>query len=96
MADRRQVLIALLRDENDEVRQSAALALERLEGLGNLPALVATNLTLIVAFGYWIFKAGYTQPELLYYFLLFLTFLACCHLLRERRPGPSAASMNCG
>ena len=56
-----------------------------------LPALVATNLTLIVAFGYWVFKAGYAQPELLYYFLLFLTFLACCHLLRERRPGPSAA-----
>jgi len=56
-----------------------------------LPALVATNLTLIVAFGYWVFKAGYAQPELLYYFLLFLTFLCCCHLLRERRPGPSAA-----
>ena len=54
-----------------------------------LPPLVSTNLTLIVAFGYWIFKAGYTQPELLYYFLLFLTFLACCHLLRERRPGRS-------
>jgi hypothetical protein len=56
-----------------------------------LPALVATNLTLIVAFGYWVFKAGYAQPELLYYFLLFLTFLACCHLLRERRPGRSVA-----
>jgi hypothetical protein len=56
-----------------------------------LPALAAANLTLIVAFGYWIFKAGYAQPELLYYFLLFLTFLACCHLLHERRPGRSVA-----
>jgi hypothetical protein len=40
-----------------------------------LPPLPATNLTLIVAFGYFIFKAGYTQSELLFYFLWFLTFL---------------------
>ena len=75
-------------------RWSVRLSLALLVALGfvfarYLPALVATNLTLIVAFGYWIFKAGYAQPELLYYFLLFLTFLACCHLLRERRPGRS-------
>jgi hypothetical protein len=75
-------------------RWSIRLSLALLAVLGMvfaryLPALVATNLTLIVAFGYWVFKAGYAQPELLYYFLLFLTFLACCHLLRERRPGRS-------
>jgi hypothetical protein len=40
-----------------------------------LPPLPATNLTLIVAFGYFIFKAGYTQAELLFYFLLFVAFL---------------------
>jgi hypothetical protein len=77
-------------------RWSIRLSLALLVALGfvfarHLPALVATNLTLIVAFGYWVFKAGYAQPELLYYFLLFLTFLVCCHLLRERRPGRSVA-----
>lgn len=40
-----------------------------------LPPLPATNLTLIVAFGYFIFKAGYAQSELLFYFLLFVAFL---------------------
>jgi len=34
-----------------------------------LPPLPATNLVLVVAFGYFVFKAGYAQPELLYYFL---------------------------
>ena len=47
-----------------------------------LPPLVATNLTCIVAFGYFIFKAPYAQSELLFYFLFFLTFLGCWHLLR--------------
>jgi len=56
-----------------------------------LPPLPATNLILVVAFGYFIFKAGYAQPELLYYFLHFLTFLAFCHLLHERRPARSLA-----
>ena len=56
-----------------------------------MPPLPATNLILVVAFGYFVFKAGYAQPELLYYFLHFLTFLACCHLLYERRPGVSLA-----
>jgi hypothetical protein len=75
-------------------RWSIRLSLALLVALGvvfarYLPPLVATNLTLIVAFGYWVFKAGYAQPELLYYFLLFLTFLACCLLLRERRPARS-------
>jgi hypothetical protein len=47
-----------------------------------LPPLAAANLTLIVMFGYFIFKAAYTQSELLFYFLLFLTFLGCWHLFR--------------
>jgi hypothetical protein len=56
-----------------------------------LPPLPATNLILVVAFGYFVFKAGYAQPELLYYFLHFLTFLAFCHLLHERRALESLA-----
>ncbi len=48
-----------------------------------LPPLVAANLTAIVAFGYFIFKAGYAQSELLFYFLFFLVFLACWHLLQR-------------
>src|SRR5262249_21225780 len=47
-----------------------------------LPPLVATNLTAIVTFGIFIFKAGYAQSELLFYFLMFVTFLGCWHLLR--------------
>ena len=51
-----------------------------------LPPLLSFNLTLIVAFGYFVFKAGYAQSELLFYFLFFLTFLAFWSLL-ERAPG---------
>mgnify|MGYP000415725567 CR=1 FL=1 len=40
MEDRRKVLIQLLRDPHEEVRRSAAEALERLEGLQNLNALI--------------------------------------------------------
>jgi hypothetical protein len=47
-----------------------------------LPPLEATNLTGILAFGIFIFKAGYAQSELLFYFLMFVTFLGCWHLLR--------------
>lgn len=47
-----------------------------------LPPLIASNFVLVVAFGYYIFKAGYAQVELLFYFLFFLTFLACWKLLR--------------
>jgi len=47
----------------------------------SLPPLAATNLTLIVAFGYFVFKAGYSQPELLSYFLFFCMFLSSWHLL---------------
>jgi hypothetical protein len=57
----------------------------------HLPPLVSTNLTVVAAFGYFVFKAGYVQPELLFYFLLFATFLVCCHLLWDRRAGRSLA-----
>lgn len=40
MDDRRKVLIRLLKDTSEEVRRSAAEALERLEGLANLPTLL--------------------------------------------------------
>ncbi len=56
-----------------------------------LPPMVSTNLTLVVAFGYFIFKAGYVRPELLFYTLLFLTTLAAGCLLREDRSGPALA-----
>jgi hypothetical protein len=56
-----------------------------------LPALVAANLTGIVAFGIFIFKAGYAQSELLFYFLMFVTFLGCWHLLRGRDGWPAVA-----
>jgi hypothetical protein len=55
----------------------------------HLPPIVSTNLILIIAFGYSVFKAGYAQPELLFYFLVFVTFLSFCHLLT--RPGPAAS-----
>jgi len=55
----------------------------------HLPPLVSTNLTLVVAFGYFVFKAGYVQAELLYYSLLFAAFLACCNLLKRRDRAPS-------
>ncbi len=58
----------------------AAIAFRR------LPPLVATNFVLSVAFGYYMFKAGYAQVELLFYFLQFATFLACCALLRSDGP----------
>jgi hypothetical protein len=51
-----------------------------------LPPLIATNLTLVVAFGYFVFRAGYPQPELLFYTAFFLTFLTCYHLFAPLRP----------
>ncbi len=67
------------------------LALTLMAGLAvlfawHLPPLVSFNLTLVVAFGYWSFKAGYSQPELLFYSLFFATFLSCAHLFRVHRP----------
>jgi hypothetical protein len=64
---------------------SLSLALLILLGImffRELPVLAAANLTGIVAFGFFIFKAGYAQSELLFYFLMFVTFLGCWHLLR--------------
>ena len=56
-----------------------------------LPPLPATNLTLIVAFGYFIFKAGYTQAELLFYFLFFIAFLLFWDILT--RPARLSATI---
>lgn len=72
-------------------RWNIRLALVLMGGLAvlfawHLPPLLSFNLTLVVAFGYWVFKAGYAQPELLFYFLFFSTFLACLQLFRVRRP----------
>ena len=57
--------------------------------LRHLPALTAANLTLIVAFGVFIFKAGYVQSELLFYFLFFTAFVLCLELF-DRRHGRTA------
>ena len=46
-----------------------------------LPRHAAVNLSGVVVFGYFIYKAGYTQSELLFYFFFFLTFLGCWTLL---------------
>ena len=50
----------------------------------HLPPLPAATLLLVVAFGYFIFKAGYAQSELLFYTVLFSAFLALAYLLRGR------------
>ena len=70
-------------------RRNIALSLGLLAGIAvllayELPALAATNLTLVIAFGYFVFKAGYVQAELLFYALLLFTFVACWHLLKRR------------
>ena len=57
----------------------------------HLPPLASTCLTLIVGFGYFVYRAGYTQPELLFYALFFVMFLAAWHLMRETRHLPSLA-----
>ena len=66
------------------------LSLGLLAGLGALFArflrpLAAVNLTLVAGFGYFVFKAGYAQPELLSYGVFFAMFLACCVLLVRPR-----------
>jgi hypothetical protein len=53
------------------------------------PPIVWMNLTIFVGFGYFVFKAGYVQSELLFYFLFFLAFLACCSLFTRRRALPT-------
>ena len=73
-------------------QQSIVLSLVLLVLLGAvsvsiLHPLPAVNLVLIVMFGYFIFRAGYVQSELLYYALHFLTFVALWQLLRLRTLG---------
>jgi hypothetical protein len=55
-----------------------------------LPPLAAFNFLLVVAFGYFIFKAGYVQCELLFYGLLFGAFVCFARLL-TLEPGRTAA-----
>jgi hypothetical protein len=54
-----------------------------------MPPLVAANFVLAIAFGYYVFKAGYAQVELLFYFFFFLTFLACWRAFAAATPGPA-------
>jgi hypothetical protein len=61
----------------------------------HLPPLAAANLTAVVAFGYFVFKAGYAQSELLFYFLFFAVFVGFWHLL-ESPNGPRRLLMAAG
>ncbi|MBK8901147.1 MAG: hypothetical protein IPM53_08190 [Anaerolineaceae bacterium] len=47
----------------------------------HLPSFTAVNLILIHIFTVYIFKAAYTQTELLFYLLNFVVFLLMCYLL---------------
>jgi len=49
-----------------------------------LKPVPAANLLLVVAFGYFVFKAGYAQSELLFYFLFFVAFLLMLKTLTAR------------
>ncbi len=55
-----------------------------------LPEPAAANLLLVVAFGYFVFKAGYAQAELLFYVLFFLAFLCMVRVLAGDPRTPSA------
>jgi len=46
-----------------------------------LPPLPAFNLIVVVAFGYFVFKAGYVQSELLFYFFVFVAFVLMFRLI---------------
>ena len=52
-----------------------------------LPALPAANLLGVIAFGYYVFKAGYVQSELLFYTLHLLTVIVCWRMFAEPRSG---------
>jgi hypothetical protein len=56
-----------------------------------LPWLTAVNLVGVAAFGWFIYKAGYTQSELLYYTLFFFAFLSCWGLFRAKTSARSIA-----
>lgn len=45
------------------------------------PLPSAMSLGLVSAFSLYVYKAGYYQPELLFYFLAFISFLLMCRLL---------------
>jgi hypothetical protein len=62
----------------------ALLAIVWLVARRYLPPHPAANLTGVAAFGWFIFKAGYTQSELLFYTLFFLAFVACLELFESR------------
>jgi len=49
-----------------------------------MPPVPALNLLLITAFGFFIFKAGYAQSELLFYFLFFVAFILMLQVLIGR------------
>jgi hypothetical protein len=71
-------------------RANIYLSLVLLIGLGalsawQLPPFFAINLTGTMAFGCFVYKAGYAQSELLFYTLAFTTFLGCWHLLLSPR-----------
>jgi hypothetical protein len=57
----------------------------------HFPSLAAVNLLLTVAFGYFVFKAGYVQAELLFYTFFLLTFVASCHAIEARTMGRALA-----
>jgi hypothetical protein len=50
-----------------------------------LPWLPAANLLVTIGFGYFVFKAGYTQAELLFYTLHLLTFVTCWRMFVDPR-----------
>ena len=49
------------------------------------PPLPALNFVVSIAFGYFVFKAGYTQSELLFYALHLLSFVMCWQMFVEMR-----------
>lgn len=49
----------------------------------HLGTLAATSSMMVLAFGVFIFKAGYFQSELLFYFVWFVAFLLMCHFLKR-------------
>lgn len=80
-------------------RANIALSLVMLTLIGvlsvrRLPLHAALNLVGVIAFGYFIYKAGYTQSETLFYGLLFATFVGCWSLFGDGPglPLPGSAS----
>ena len=61
-----------------------------------LPPLPAFNFVGIVAFGCFVFKAGYTQSELLFYTLHLLTFIAAWQMFVEQRTARRLAYAGAG